>query len=268
MSPPFLAATHVTPLGEGRYRSRFEAPWYQGRGAYGGVVAGQLLRAMEHTVAEAGRPVRSFTVHFCAPATEGEAEVRVRMERAGKLVSHLTARVENAAGVVAVASATFGIPRAVGPVYQEARRPEVPPAEAVEPVPEGVPMPTFCQFFEYRFCVGAPPYSGADEARTGGWLRPRGEALVLDAALCVGLLDAYPPSVLARVDGVRPAASVDFTVHFFHALPRPGERAGAHYLRTGASRWAGEGFSEDLQELWSEDGVLLAQCRQCVAVLG
>ncbi|MDY7225808.1 acyl-CoA thioesterase [Hyalangium rubrum] len=267
MTAPFLAATHVTPLGEGRYRTRFDAPWYQGRGAYGGVVGGQLMRALEHTVADARRPVRSFTLHFCAPAVEGEAGLQVRVERAGKLVTHATARVENASGVVAVASATFGIPRAGTPVYLDAKRPQVPAPEQVAPVPEDVPMPTFCQFFEYRFCVGAAPYSGG-EPRTGGWIRPKGPALVLDAALCVGLLDAYPPSVLATMEEVRPVASVDFTVHFFHALPRPGERAGAQYLRTGYSRWASEGFAEDFQELWSEDGELIAQCRQLIAVLG
>ncbi|MFL5345300.1 MAG: acyl-CoA thioesterase domain-containing protein [Hyalangium sp.] len=161
MSAPFLTAIHLAPLGEGRYRSRFEAPWYQGRGAFGGVVAGQLLRAMEHLVADPGRPVRSLTVHFCAPAAQGEAEVRGRIERAGKLVS-----------------------------------------------------------------------------------------------------------VLSAVEGLHPVASVDFTVHFFHALPRPADRPGAHYLRTGCSRWAGEGFTEDFQELWTEEGELLAQCRQCIAVLG
>ncbi len=267
MTAPFLTAIHLTPLGEGRFRSRFDAPWYQGRGAYGGVVAGQLLRAMEHLVADPGRPVRSFTVHFCAPATEGEAEVRGRIERAGKLITHATARVENAAGVVAVASATFGTARPGATTYFDAKRPEVPPPDAVEPVPEHVPMPTFCQFFEYRICVGSAPYSGG-EPRIGGWIRPRGELLPLDAALCVALLDAYPPSVLSTLEGIRPAASVDFTVHFFHALPRPGDRAGAHYLRTGSSRWASEGFSEDLQELWTEEGELLAQCRQCIAVFG
>ncbi|MDC0710832.1 thioesterase family protein [Stigmatella sp. ncwal1] len=267
MTAPFLAATHVTPQGEGRYLSRFDEPWFQGRGAFGGVVAGQVLRAMEHQVADPARPVRSFTVHFCAPAVQGEARLQVRVERAGKLVTHVTARVENAAGVVAVASATFGIPRS-GPEYLEARPPEVPPAQDVAPVPEEVPMPDFCKFFEYRFCVGGVPYSGAPEARTGGWIRPKGEPLVLDAALCVGLLDAYPPSVLPRLEGVRPAASVDFTVHFFHALPRLGEAPGAMYLRTGVSRQASEGFAEDLQELWSAEGVLLAQCRQLVAVLG
>jgi acyl-CoA thioesterase len=267
MTAPFLDATHITPLGEGRYRSRFDAPWYQGRGAFGGVVAGQILRAMEQVVADPGRPVRSFTVHFCAPASEGEAELRVRIERAGKLVTHATARIENAAGVVSVASATFGIPRSVGTEYFDAKRPEVPPPAEVPMVPEDVPMPTFCQFFEYRFCVGSAPYSGR-EPRTGGWIRPKGNPLVLDAALCVALLDAYPPSVLSTLEEFRSVASVDFTVHFFHALPRPVDPAGAYYLRTGASRWAGEGFAEDLQELWTEDGVLLAQCRQCIAVLG
>jgi acyl-CoA thioesterase len=267
MTAPFLAATHVTPLGEGRYRSRFEAPWYQGRGAYGGVVAGQLLRAMEHVVADPSRPLRSFTVHFCAPATEGEAELSVRIERSGKLVTHATARTENAAGVVSVATATFGIPRASSAHYLDVKRPEAPPPSEVGVVPEDVPMPTFCQFFEYRFCVGSAPYSGG-EPRLGGWIRPKGEPLPLDAALCVGLLDAYPPSVLCALTELRPVASVDFTVHFFQTLPRPMDRPGAYYLRTGTSRWAGEGFAEDLQELWTEEGELIAQCRQCIAVLG
>ncbi len=267
MTAPFLAATHITPLGEGRYRTRFDAPWYQGRGAYGGVVAGQILRAMEHLLADPGRPVRSFTVHFCAPAIEGEADVQVRIERAGKLITHATARVENAAGVVSVASATFGTPRAHAASYFEAKRPDAPPPHEVGMVPEDAPMPTFCQFFEYRVCVGSAPYSGG-EPRVGGWIRPKGEPLVLDAALCVGLLDAYPPSVLSAMEEFRAVASVDFTVHFFHPLPRPADKPGAHYLRTGHSRWAGEGFSEDYQELWSEDGTLIAQCRQMIAVLG
>jgi acyl-CoA thioesterase len=267
MTDSFLDATRLTPVGDGRYQCRFTAPWYQGRGAYGGVVGGVMLRAMEHLLADPGRQVRTLHVHFCAPATEGEAEVRVRLERVGKLVAYATARVENAGGVVALASATFGAARAGAPEYRDVKRPEVPPPHAVDPVPEDVPMPTFCQFFEYRVCVGSAPYSGAEVAEVGGWIRPR-VPLVLDAPLCVGLMDAYPPSVLARVESVRPVASVDLTIDFLHALPRPGTREDAHYLRTGRSRVAGGGFTDEHQELWTEDGVLLAQCRQLVAVLG
>lgn len=267
MSASFVNATRLTPVGDGRYRCHFTAPWYQGRGAYGGVVGGVLLRAMEHLLADPSRPVRTLHVQFCAPAVEGDAEVQVRLERVGKLVAYATARVEGSGGVVALASATFGAARARAPEYLDLKRPVVPPPQAVEPVPEDVPMPTFCQFFEYRYCLGAAPYSGAEVAEVGGWIRPRVPE-VLDAALCVGLMDAYPPAVLSRVDEFRPAASVDFTLDFFHALPRPGTREDAQYLRTGRSRVATEGFADDHQELWTEDGVLLAQCRQLVAVLG
>jgi acyl-CoA thioesterase len=198
---------------------------------------------------------------------EGEAEVRVRVARAGRLVTHVTGQVENAGGVVCVASATFGAARVGGPEYAEGRMPRSPPPEAVAVVPEDVPMPDFCRFFEYRYCVGSAPYSGASEAEVGGWIRPR-EAQGLDAVLCVGLMDAYPPAVLSRLEGMRPAASVDFTVQFFQTLPREGAREDAHYMRVGRSRGAGEGYADDAQELWTEDGVLLATCRQLVAVLG
>jgi acyl-CoA thioesterase len=268
MTAAFLAATSPEPLSSGRYRIRFSAPWYQGRGAFGGVVAGAALRAMEHAIGgTANRPVRSLTAHFCAPAVEGEAEIHTRVERAGKLVTHATARVENASGVVCVASATFGAARGGTLEYFEVPRPEVPPPHDVPMVPDDVPMPTFCQFFEYRFCIGGAPYSGGPVAETGGWIRPR-DRLVMDAPLCVGLMDAYPPSVLARIDGFQAAASVDFRVDFFHALPRPGLDKDAHFLRTGRSRQAAGGYAEDSQQLWTEDGVLLAQCHQIFALLG
>jgi acyl-CoA thioesterase len=267
MTAAFLVATVVEPLETGHYRSRYDAAWYQGKGAYGGVVAGQALRAMEHHVGDAKRSVRSLTVHFCSPAVEGVADVYTRIERAGKLVTHATARVEGAGGVVAVATATFGAARNGAPEYSEFVMPSVPAPGDVGRVPDDAPMPDFCRFFEYRFCVGSAPYSGSEVAEVGGWLRPR-EPTALDAALCVGLMDAYPPSVLARVDGFRPAASVDFSVQFFQSFPLTRIAPDAQYLRTGRSRQALEGYTEESQLLWAQDGTLLAQCRQLVAVLG
>ncbi|RKG94518.1 thioesterase family protein [Corallococcus sp. CA053C] len=267
MTAAFLAATLVEPLAPGHYRSRYEAAWYQGRGAYGGVVAGQVMRALEHHLGDARRPVRSLTVHFCSPAAEGVADVHTRIERAGKLVTHATARVESAGVVVAVATATFGAARGGAPGYLDFVMPEVPAPETLTPVDADAPMPDFCRFFEYRYCVGSPPYSGAAVAEVGGWLRPR-DATVLDAALCVGLMDAYPPSVLSRMDGFRAAATVDFTVQFFQTFPLAGSALDMHYLRTGRSRQAAEGYTEESQLLWTRDGTLLAQCRQLIAVLG
>jgi len=267
MTAAFLAASTPEPVGPGRYLTRFTSAWNQGKGAYGGVVGGTALRALEHTLGDPGRPVRSFTLHFCAPAVEGEARVLTRIERSGRTVTHATVRVENDSGVLALGSATFGVSRPGIIEYLEVTRPDVPPPHEVPALPDDVPMPDFCRFFDYHFCLGGAPYSGGSVAETGGWLRPR-DPTPLDAPLCVGLMDAYPPSVLARVDGFRPTATVDLTLHFFQTLPRPGQRDDAYFLRTGRSRQAADGFAEDFQQLWTEDGVLLAQCRQLFAVLG
>jgi len=98
----------------------------------------------------------------------------------------------------------------------------------------------------------------------GGWIRPR-VPTPLDAPLVVGLLDAFPPASFARVEGFCNGATMDYTAHFYAPLPLEG-RPDAHYLRTGHSRHAADGYADDLAELWSEDGRLLAQLRQVAAV--
>ena len=90
----------------------------------------------------------------------------------------------------------------------------------------------------------------------------------LDAPLAALLLDSLPPAVSATFGMPRPLASVDFTIHFF---TRFAERRSAatdeHQLVTIRSRWADDGYTEELRDLWSPRGELLAQCRQLIALL-
>jgi len=260
---PFVTATTWSPLGEGRYQGDILPAWFQGRGAYGGMLGGALLRSMMRELNDPARAPRSFTVHFCAPVAAGEALVTVRLERAGRQVSHLSARLEQGGQLACFASATFATSRETPLVYTDAQPPKVPPPGDVPPTPSEV-LPTFGAHFEYRWCVGAVPYTGAAEARVGGWIRPR-VPTPLDAPLVVGLLDAFPPASFARVDGFCNGATMDYTAHFYAPLPLEG-RQDAHYLRTGHSRHAAGGYADDLAELWSEDGRLLAQLRQVAAV--
>src|ERR1044071_1291926 len=90
---PFVTATTWSALGEGRYRGDIRPEWFQGRGAYGGMLGGALLRSMMREVNDAAREPRSLTVHFCAPVAEGETTLAVRIERAGRQVMHLSARL-------------------------------------------------------------------------------------------------------------------------------------------------------------------------------
>jgi acyl-CoA thioesterase len=260
---PFLHATTWNALGEGRYQGHIRPEWFQGRGAYGGMLGGALLRSMMRELNEPARAPRSLTVHFCAPVTEGEASLVVRTERAGRQVTHLSARMEQAGQVTCLASATFATSRETPLGYTDARPPRVPPPDDVPSVPSAM-LPTFGAQFDYRWCVGAVPYSGAAEARVGGWIRPR-VPTPLDAPLVVGLLDAFPPAAFARVDGFCNGATMDYTAHFYAPLPLDASPE-AFYLRTGHSRHAAHGYADDLAELWSRDGQLLAQLRQMAAV--
>ena len=227
-------------------------------------MGGALLRSMMREVNEPARAPRSLTVHFCAPVGEGEARLAVRIERAGRQVSHVSARLEQGGQVACLASATFAVSRETSLVYSEARMPPVPPPAQVPTTPSEL-LPVFGRQFEYRWCVGAAPYSGAAEARAGGWIRPRA-ATPLDAPLVVGLLDAYPPASFVRVEGFCNGATMDYTVQFHAPLPLEGAAPDAFYLRTGESRWAAEGYADDVADLWSEDGRLVARFRQVAAV--
>ena len=114
-----------------RFACVFDPSWYQGRGAYGGVVTAQLARAFQTLVP--ARDARVITVHFCAPAT-GEGTIEATLEREGANVSHLTARLTHRRRgkvvTLATASAVFGRPLAEHD-FGDHVAPRVPPAAEV-----------------------------------------------------------------------------------------------------------------------------------------
>lgn len=268
---PFVAAT-TWPRDGDVFTTTIDPRWYQGRGAYGGLLAAGALRSMMAVVDDARRRPRSLDVHFCAPVREGRLEVEVVVERAGASIMTLSARARQEGKVACLATGTFSFPREGSPRarYAFRPRPAAPSPAQVAPVPDDVPlMPTFTQFFEYRMCVGGLPYSSSDSARLGGWVRPRpfpGEGVALDAPLAAALLDAYPPAVLARLDEPRGAASVNLTVDFHVELPRAAAAPDAHALVVLTSDNGDGGTTDEHAELWSEDGVHVASCRQLVAL--
>ena len=259
---PFATATTWTALGEGRYAGQIAPRWFQGRGAYGGVLGGALLRSMMRELGAPERSPRSFTVHFCAPVAEAESLITVRIERAGRQVSHLSARLEQGGQVACLASATFAVSRDTSLVFNHAQRPEAPPPQELTAIPNEF-LPAFGAHFEYRWFRGLP-FSGAAEADMGGWLRPR-QGEPLDAPLLVGLLDAFPSAAFARLEGFAQGATMDYTAHFYAPLPLT-LSPDTFLLRTSHSRHAAQGYADDLAELWTSEGQLLGQLRQMAAI--
>ena len=268
---PFVTASTWRRQATGTFATTLDEGWMQGRGAYGGLVAAGVLRSLMDAVGDARRRPRTLDIHFCAPARPGPLHLEVNLERAGASVATWTARGRQEDRVVCVATAAFAFPRegAARARFSRLPPPAAPRPEEVPPVPEDLPlMPAFARFFEYRFCVGAPPYAAGEEARLGGWIRLRaglGEPPALDAPLVAAFIDAWPPALFSRLDAPRGAASVNFTIDFHAALPR--DERGTHVLFSAVSQEGDGGTADEHAALWSEDGTHLASCRQLIAVL-
>jgi len=262
--PGFDADTAVAPLGEGRFAAAMSERWWVGKGPNGGYVAAVILKAIQ-AAAAGERPPRSLTVHFLRAPAAGPVEVAVTVEREGSRATFLSARLSQDGATCATALAVLS------ESWSEDGFSEVEMPDAGEPGelhtldPTGEGRPNMLQNYRLRPALGEGAFSGGP-ARNGAWIRTR-EPRLLDAPLAATLLDTWFPAPFVRLDGPRPAPTIDYTVHFRSPLPAPGAGPEDAYLIAFHSGTARHGFFEEDGELWSADGVLLAQSRQLALLL-
>ena len=94
MSTPFETATAVEPLGDGRFSAVCDVGWSAPRGPNGGYLAAIMIRAMAAQLDDPGREARSITLHYLSPPVAGPMQVEVKLERSGRTLSTLSARLE------------------------------------------------------------------------------------------------------------------------------------------------------------------------------
>jgi acyl-CoA thioesterase len=258
--------TALERIAPGRFRARLDPGWFVVAGPNGGYMAAVILRAIEAAVDDPERVPRSLTVHYAQRPKGEEVEVETAVERAGRSLSTVTARMVQGERLLAHAVAALSLPRP-GFAFQHARMPEVIPFERADsrrgPPLGGVVLP-FHRQFDLRWAIPETPFSGAGRARSAAWIR-LAEPRPLDAPLLVTLVDALPPAVfaLARERGeIGPVPTIDLTVHFRAPLPPPGVSPEDHLLASFETRMVSEGFLEEDGEIWTPGGELLAQSRQ------
>ncbi|HEY5142131.1 MAG TPA: thioesterase family protein [Solirubrobacteraceae bacterium] len=261
----FDRATAVAALGAGAYSADSSPDWSAPRGPNGGYLAAIVLRAMRAELADRARPARSLTLHYLRPPGDGELRIDVAIERGGRRLSSLSARVSQDGRLCVLALAAFsaGFDRTVS---FGARMPDAPPWESIEPYPPFPEMPAIARRIEMRPAVGAPPFSGAAEALTGGWLRLR-EPRPLDEVALALYADAWLPALFPALPGAVGVPTIDLTVHFRAPEVAATADPNAPVLGVFRSTDAAEGFIEEDGELWSPDGVLLTQSRQLALLL-
>jgi acyl-CoA thioesterase len=259
----FSFASQVELIGPDVFRAEIPAGWEQGRGAFGGLVLGTLLRAIEEAASDPARPARVFSGDLLAPVVPGPVEVRVRRLREAKTQSNLAAEMLQAGEVVAVGHALLSLPRAA-PARPITTEPPSPPAHgsvAVAPL-EPPAAPAFTQHYEFRV-LEPMPFSGATTAESAGWVRGRVTEPV-DAPAIVALLDSHWPAAMALESGWRPMVTVSFTAEFL-ADPRSLDAAAPFFLRARAVAER-DGFIVELRELW-QDGRLVGMNQQTFAIV-
>jgi acyl-CoA thioesterase len=250
--------TAVIRIAQNVFRAEISPNWSVQRGPNGGYLAALILRALRMAAGEDIDP-RSLTLHYLAPPDTGPCEVTVTIERAGRTMSMLSARLTQSGRLCVLALAAFARPRE-GLEIAAARMPEAPPPEDATSVPPGM-GPPFWNNYEVRIAFGGLPFSGSEGMRSGGWLRLR-EPRPADALFLAALTDAWFPQVFTRLTASIPAPTIDLTIHFRAHLVLAGARPSDWYLLVVETRQATEGFFEEDAEVWSRTGRLLAQSRQ------
>lgn len=253
----FTRDTAVRPLGEGRFAVEVSPDWSAPTGPNGGYVSAIVTRAMEAAVGDPARQARSLTCHFLRPPQPGPAEVETTIERAGRNLTTVSARIVQGGKPCTMA---------IGAFAQAFRG----PVELLREVPAGIRRPHELKAFtpredaspiafrfEMRGAVGDRPFTKADRALSGGWMALK-EAAPLDAPLVACLTDAWLPPVFNVTDGPVMVPTVDLTIHFRARLPLEHQPV----LGIFGSRHAQDGFVEEDGTLWLEDGTLLAHSRQ------
>lgn len=265
MPSPFAVHSSVTAIDPLRYVAVIPDGWQQGRGAFGGIVLGTLLRAMIAAEPDTTRLVRSLSGDVCAPVLPGQVEIEVTVLRRGRALTNLDARMMRDGEVLARASAVLSVARTT----HLGATPDSPPSEidwrTVELVSIGPPFaPVFTQHYAFRN-TGPMPFSSHPRAETEGFIIEREAPDTLDAPAIVALLDSWWPAVFSST--TQPIAAVT-TAFAAQLLVDPSTLDGHVPLRYRARAVAAsEGFSVEFRELWSGD-TLVALNQQTFASMG
>lgn len=292
----FLDLVSTTPGPQGRGAPRaFAVPegWRQGRGAWGGLLAGPLLHAAT-AHADDGQRLRHASVQMLAAAAPGPAVVTTEVIRAGGATTAVDVRLLGAEadadgaplpGQVTLAHATVVLGRARaaeaeadGEPWRALEPPEALAAgsDATAVVPLGPPLaPEFLSQLEVRPVAGYP-LAGEPDGQTLAWVRPRlpvGTGIDLAAADVVlgALADAMWPATLVRLTSMHPLATLGYALDLPGQVPPEAlvddEGLLVPLLHRGRLVAAREGYVTETRELWHPDGVLLSMNTQTVAVI-
>ena len=254
----FERDTSVREIDAGIFEGHVNRDWWIVFGPNGGFLAAMLVKAMAAAVDDHVRTPRSLTIHYTAAPAEGPVRIRPAIERAGRSLTTVSARMEQGERLIALAIGAFSRSRASAIEFSDAPAPIVPEPGELAPAELRDDLPPFTRQWDIRPAIGVEPFKGADGSTlTGGWIKPLDDHPI-DAALVAQLTDAWLPAVFIRLTEPNAVPTIDLTIHFRAELPLPPD----YVLVTFQTRLSTEGFVEEDGWIWARDGRLIAHSRQ------
>lgn len=278
----FERDTAVHPLGDGRYGAVISPRWWIVVGPNGGYVAAIVLRAVVAAVADPARRPISATFHYLRPPVEGAVEVEVTIERTGRGISNVSARLVQDGRLLVIALVALGAPRDTPVAFDE--------TDGLPSGPDGAPVPHFSDIapapidperdipmrsrYRMRWGFGGVPFAGDPDATadTAGWLR-LDDSPEVDEMVLVAMADAWMPPAFSRSSEQLALPTVDLTVHF---RGRPSDVLSGSAADAADAAWcfvrfsspvARDGYLVEHGSIWDPSGRLLADVRQLAVVM-
>lgn len=241
--------------------------WQQGRGAFGGLVVGAMVRAAVVVTDDVARKVRSVTAELLGPVLPGACTLKIERLRQGSGVQAVRVRLlqgENNDELCQAVVVT-GKDRPGTPSWSTSSAPAIPDWRTVAQIALEPPLaPVFTQHFNFRV-TGAYPYGGAAVASADGFIQAKQSQPSVDAAVIAALADAWWPAALATFIEPRPTATITYALELCRNLDDlDGTLPLFHTARADVAQ---DGYSVEHRALWTPDGRLVAQNQQLFAII-
>ena len=255
----------LTRVSASEFQVQISDAWQVNVGPNGGYIAAILLHATKQRLVDT--QVRSFNCHFLSASVPGPATVSVSLEKSGRTISTVTAKLRQADRTIALAVANFANSRDVFS-HTEVNMPVVPAPDTIPKKNRMNPDMSFFSAFrsqyDQRLAIGPLPPAIEKKSRVGGWTR-FAEPRPFDDLGLLAISDSWYPSIMSITDEAIHAPTIDHTVHFLHPLPLV--QANGFVLVSFQSEIALDGYLIEDGFIWSESGTLLARSRQLAIIL-
>ena len=255
------------------YQVNISDDWQVFVGPNGGYIAAIILNGMKIKLAaqKNASPVqpRSITYHFLSASVAGQATLDVNLEKLGRTLTCVTAKLFQHGKTIAIALATFADTRPTVE-FSDFKMPRVKAPENIgddRRMAKGMQghVP-FRDQFDQRIAIGPVPGESSDTARVGGWTR-FSQTRQFDDLAIVAISDSWYPGLFTK--NLKPpmhCPTVDHTVHLL-ASPLINASSDEFLLVDFKTSTANDGYLIEDGCIWAEDGTLLARSRQLAIIL-